>query len=1234
MDIGLRTATRFRVLGPLEVEIAGRPLDLEGPKQRILLALLLLRANENVSAERLVEALWADDPPPSAHNALQVHVSRLRATLKEERLAKARGGYALTVRPGELDLARFRSLAVEARQAYADGEPQTASERFAEALHLWRGEPLPELSGNPFFDIEISRLQDERITVVEDRVDVNLEIGRDADLVPELESLVREYPLRERLTAQLMLALYRGGRQADALAAYAAARRRLVDALGLEPGRALSALHRKILVQDPTLEPPRVRVPVGRPSRRRLTLVMASLFLLERVDPEAAARLLAEARFTIRGVLERNVAVVEEPLGDTVVGVFGLPAPREDDPLRAVRAAHELSQVVGGGGVRVRIAIDTAEVVASDERLFDDQMPTRMMRLASAADPSQIIVGDGTLDLLKPVLEVRPSGEEDGWILVDFDPEAEVIARRLDAPLIGRDSELDRLREAFASTKATRTSNLMMVLGPAGIGKSRLAHEFISSVAGDADVLVGRFLPHETGSLRPLGEMVRQAVGDSSPTALAQLLEGTEDAAVVVDQLTAALGIDEASKAEDAFWAFRKLFTSLARMRPLLLVMEDLHWAEERLLEFVEDLVGQAEGASMLVLGLARPELLEGRRHRGSKVDAESIALEPLSDADSKTLIGEVGTALAPSDQARILERAEGNPLFIEQIVALVADDPDAARISIPPSIHAVLAARLGRLDDEERFLLERASIIGSEFSLAAVRELSADDERERLPDALQRLLRKELIAPGRRERPASGHLRFRHVLIREFVYDTVLKSTRAELHERFARWLERGLHHRRSDDEELIGYHLERAYEFRREVDLDDEPLQALAADAGARLLNAGNRALLRSDVPAALRLLPRGLKLVPEHDPSRGAALVETAHLYRLTGNWDLAWETLGEASLFAKSRPDENLAARLALGDAQLRLHTDSTFTADDFVDVATNAVRRLKERDASTVVAESVLAWAYALKGWNERAEELIDAARSTRQLDVMDTRKLLPSLWLYGPLPVSTAISKCLDLLAQRPSPRTIASCYRALAELNAMIGRFDEARLLIERDRAIVEELGLKALAAAAHSVRGEIEFLSGDDSSAERTLRAGIAELEQLGGIVHHLAGLTALLARALYKQGKNSEASAVLTGAEEARASDVAFRIQLRGLRARILADADRASEAQAAAREAAGMAEETDSPVLHANALVDLAEVLAVTGRRSKAQSTLRSAVRLYDLKENTVSATRIRSRLESL
>ena len=585
----------FALLGPLVVHHSGHVLSLAGAKERGVLAFLLLRANETVPADRLIDALWPTDPPASARNSLQVRVSYLRKVLGADRIETLRNGYRLSVSPDELDLLRFRGLVASAGRAREEGNLLVAAEQFADALALWRGDVLPEFASNTSFRAELAPLEEERLRAFEAWADAELELGRGDELVSELQAAADANPLRERLMSQLMLALYQAGRQVEALEAYGHARRRLVHELGLEPSPLLADLHQRILEHDPDLRPaPRRRAHDSSPSRRNVTVVLAAPVVSSDSDPEVAERSAGaggSSRTRCCRSTERSSPV--RPAASSECS----DCPQPPKTIRTGRFVQqqELARA------NLRVGLDTGVALVFGREFSDARFISRVLRLADAAGPGDVILGAESRQALGSAVEVS------GSRLLSFDPTAEPIARRFDAPLIGRATEFKRLRDAFDWAATTSTSHLVTILGPAGIGKSRLARELIGAVESDATVLTGRCLAYGSGAFWPLAEMVKQAAGDTTPAALLQLLADLEDRQSVVDQLAAALGTGSGMRAEDAFWAFRKLFGALAVNRPLVLVFEDLHWAEDRLLDFVEELVERTEGVALLVVCLARP---------------------------------------------------------------------------------------------------------------------------------------------------------------------------------------------------------------------------------------------------------------------------------------------------------------------------------------------------------------------------------------------------------------------------------------------------------------------------------------------------------------------------------------------------------------------------------------------------------------------------------------------------
>src|SRR5437868_1581080 len=566
----------FRILGPLAVVEDGRPVELPRRLSRALLAYLLLHANEPVSSDRLIEELWAGQAPQTATASLQNYVSRLRKALGPGAIQLEPAGYVLRADPEQFDLARFDRLVDEAEGAPA----KQRAELLRAALSLWRGDPLEDLAFEEFAQEEIGLLSERRVAAVEARIDADLELGRGAEVVDELESLIAEHPLRERLRGQLMLALYRAGRQGDALAAYHDARRALDVELGLEPGEELRALERMILEQDPALSGARAVRPEPTESRRVVTVlfcdVVDSTRLAMRLDPEAYRQVMSVYFNAVNTAIEAHGGTVEKFIGDAVMALFGIPELHEDDALRAVRAAR-------------------------------------------------IELGDD--------LHV--------WRLDELIAEAPAVARPLEAPLVGRKKELRRLRNAFQRARKEQHCVVATVVGEAGIGKTRLGRALVTVLGDEARLLVGRCVSYGAGAtFLPVAEIVKRAARAASVDGVASLLAGEEDGEQVAQRVAALVGLAEGPAAPgEAFWAVRRLFESLAREKPLLVAFEDIHWAEPTLLDLIEYLGEWADGPIM-VLCLARPDLLEARPGWGGPTSTGFLVeVEPLQPDDVGSLL-------------------------------------------------------------------------------------------------------------------------------------------------------------------------------------------------------------------------------------------------------------------------------------------------------------------------------------------------------------------------------------------------------------------------------------------------------------------------------------------------------------------------------------------------------------------------------------------------------------------
>ena len=918
-----------RLLGPLELAEGGRSIAYGGARQRAVLALLVLHANQVVPSERVLLELWGEDAPPGSANALQAAVSRLRRALPEGRLVTRPPGYLFRAFADEVDLARFERLLAQGRQALADGAAAEASETLGRALALWRGPALADFRYEPFAQAEIARLDELRLVCLEERIDADLAMGGGGELVGELRRLVGEHPLRERLRGQLMLALYRSGRQAEALEDYREVRELLLEELGLEPAPDLGELEAAILRHDPALRatPAPAPAPVVVPARKPVTVLCAELRVASGsgagLDPEALRVVLERAQAVLGSTLEQYGGKLSASIGQRIVGVFGVPTLHEDDALRAAQAALAAQGALEaeaaalaqerGLALRMQVGLATGEALVGgpDPSGFAGDAVGQAVELAGLAAAGEILVSDQSRRLAAGAVEVERAG--DGRFRLLAAPiGARPLPVRLDAPLVGRGEELARLREGLARAVREGEPALATVLGEAGIGKTRLVHELAAQLEVEATVLTGRCRPYGDGiTFWPLRELLVEAgAPHGTRQELETLLAGEADAARVAEWLAGALGPGGPGTlaAPEIFWAARRLLETLARRRPLVVVLEDLHWAEPTFLDLAEAVAGQAR-QGLLMVCLARPQLLERRPGWAAGV-AVTISLElgPLAADDAGALLDVLG-GTPPEVRGRLLEVAAGNPLFLEQLAASLGESHwGEGGPELPATIQALLAARLELLGPAERAVLWRAAVVGRDFTREAVAELLPDQARGPLGRHLRALAAKGLVEapPSAPDAPARFH--FHHLLVQQAAYRSIPKSHRAELHERVAGWLEG-----QAGEDEIVGYHLEQAVRYRGELGPLDGEVRALGRRAAGFLEAAGTRAHARGDVPAAVGLLQRASSLLPADDPVRARALTGLGAALLEAGRLDQADRSLEDAGRIAEAAGDQRLAAR---------------------------------------------------------------------------------------------------------------------------------------------------------------------------------------------------------------------------------------------------------------------------------------------------------------------------------
>ena len=1129
-------------------------------------------------------------------------------------------------------------------------------------MALWRGTPLADLAFEPFAHVEVARLEELRTAAREELVEAELELGRHSKLVGELETLVAENPLRERLRGLLMLALYRSGRQAEALDAYRQARETLVGELGIEPSPELQRLEQSILRHDPELdlaEEPSAEPAAAEERRKTVTVLFVGIVdfmnLAAALDPEVLRSVMRRYFDTVRTIVERHGGTVEKFIGDTAMAVFGVPLMHEDDALRAVRSAKDLGDALvslnadlerdQGLTLQIRTGINTGEVLvgdaASGQPVATGPAVSVAMRLQQAALPGETLLGDATRAVLheaaalEPVEQIQtglPLGPIRAFRLLGVEDHAG-LRPQSSAPFVGRLEELAALRLAFDAARAERRSRVATVLGEAGIGKTRLISEFASSLGADATVLVGRCVSYGEGATYlPLAEIVRQVAPERPQATIAALLEGDENAALIAERLAELAGIGEgAAQTGELFWAVRRFLESLARSRPVVVVLEDVHWAEPTLLDLVEYLGAWSSEAPVLVLCIARPELLDKRP--GWRTTTETIPLAPLSSDESETLLAELGAEaeLSERTRTRILEAAEGNALFVEQLLAYVTEDvgPERLEEKVPPSIEALLASRLDALDSEDRAVLETAAVVGKDFLRSAILQLSPPEAVASLDGRLVGLERRGLVHA---RRAAQDEFRFHHVLIRDVAYAGITKERRAELHERHGAWLEH-----RSEADELVGYHAERAHRYRSELWAGDPELPRLASWAGERLAAAGIRAWKRADTPATVNLLGRATALLSPDSAERAELLCELGIAQKGAGNFDQGETTLIEASEAAR---DQRMKLWAQIELAHLRLFRDPEGASAELLELAGKAVPIFEELDDDRALGRTwrLVGYVRATEGrlgyWQKAVERALVHYRRSGW-SASGCLGDLASALHYGPTPVATALERCEELLEEATDLAGRANVLAFTGGLDAMDGRFDDARNHVADAATTYEELGeLYAGANYGGRVLGRIEMLAGEPATAARVLEGCCATFEGMQDTAG-LSTVAAELADALYVQNRYEEAESWLDLAQKHAASDdVSAQWSWRRTRAKLLARAGAFPEAEAIGDEAVRIASRTDALSDHGVVLLDLAEVLRLADRPGEAAERVEEALLLFERKGNRVSAHAAQALLSEL
>ena len=1031
----------------------------------------------------------------------------------------------------------------------------------------------------------------------------------------------------------------------------------------------------------PTPSRPAASAPIlpAQEVRKFVTLVFTDLkdstALTGSIDAEAMNEIKARYFSSMAVEIERHGGKVEKNIGDAIMAVFGRVRAHEDDALRGVKAAagmvgvlHRLNEEFEqqyGVRLTVRTGVNTGEVVANTDENATMNLATGdavnvAARLEQNAPANEVLIGEVTYALVKEYVdaervELTLKGKPEpvpAYRLIDVrsEPVAQVGATA--APFVGREAEMDILRGAFSEISASRSARLVTVLGDAGVGKTRLISDFIGRVEAEANVFRGRCLAYGDGiTFWPLVEIVRSAAGiveDDSPEAararIAALLPADDpDRDAIVDRVASAVGLSPSSHpVAELFWGARKLLESQALERPLVIVIDDIHSAEATFLEFLDHVVESVQGASILILCSARPELVDIHGDWLAAASVERIDLAPLGAADVEAMIDRLlaGVSLSAETRDKVVAAAEGNPLYIEQIVSLLRERDPGGDVVVPPTISALLAARLDGLSRQERAVVDPAAVIGLVFSSAAIAHLVPDQIRYEVDGHLAALDRKQFVHPLTTEADDVA-FRFHHILVRDAAYQSLLKRARATLHERFVDWAEpvnreRG---RETEFEEILGYHLEQAVRYRSELGPLDEQGRSIARRAANKLSSAGRRAFGRGDTPAACNLLRRAVALLPTDDPERVELIGDLADALMEEGHFDEARDVIAEGAAIAERLGDRRLAARVRLAARRLDLVLSELEGIQNAVADTTDAIQVLTEvgDEAGLARAWRLLMIIHGTTGaYDDAAEAAKQVVAHARAAG--DTRQAsrgamgYATTALLGPTPVSEALATCEGLVRDVSGDRKAESVILGvLAQLHAMNGEFDLARELYRRAAASLADLGPSITSATLSTESSRVEALAGDYAAAERELRRDDRALETMGER-YYRSTVDALLAQVLVAQGKLEDGEALSRQAEQlADEDDVSSQVFWRQARARVYACTGRAPEGEALARAAVEMARGTVDICLLGGTLVDLADVLRQIGRQNEAEPPLREALQLFERKEDRTSVLRVRGLL---
>jgi class 3 adenylate cyclase/tetratricopeptide (TPR) repeat protein len=924
--------------------------------------------------------------------------------------------------------------------------------------------------------------------------------------------------------------------------------------------------------------------------------LVGSTALLSGTDPEVARRRVQQYFDRVQQCVISHGGIVEKFAGDAVMAAFGIPQAHEDDAERAIRAALEIINSVAELGLEARIGVESGEVVVDDvESTFATGEAVNVAaRLQQSAPPNGILIGPGAHRLTLACFEVEDEGPiearglaEPVWTWRVLGTTRFEATRKFSAPLVGRDAELELLENTYARALRDRRAHLFTIYGEPGVGKSRLAREFIDGLESST-ILFGRALPYGEGvTYSALADMVKVAAGIADDDPLDQAIEKLRDCCpdeAVADLMGLATGVLEAVQAEhnqqDIAWAARAWAEKLAEPQPLVLVFEDIHWAEEPLLELVEHLGTWVRNVPLLLLCLARPELLDIRPGwGGGRVRATAIELEPLGAADSEALIEALlaDDELPSAARSTLFEKTEGNPLFVEETLRMLseanAETNGSAVERIPDTLQALIAARIDHLPPGEKSVLQRAAVIGRTFWAGAVEHLGSDrdDELEPLLDDL--LLREFVLTEPRSTISGEDSYRFKHVLIREVAYSGLSKTARAHHHRRFAEWLgERA----REEMLEVRAYHLDQASALLTE--LDGAPPAELAEEAADALERAGMRALAREANATARRLLHRSVELEPTLERRYQAARAA----WRMS-EFPVVSNEMEDVLLGAREVDDKGLEARALTALAHVTIQREGDVSrAEQLAQKALEVSEDDESRIDAVGILETASWWRGRLREAEAYAEEELEIARRLERQD-LEADALLDLAGIYVARRegerAEPVIAEALMLAEESGSPTAKGRAFKELGDLYAFRGLHEEALAEFGRARDLFAEVGAAANLARSIMTIGRLVARRGEIAEAERLLRESIGILKPLEDR-GTLCEVQRSLAEILLQQGKIDAAEVyALKAVETVGPQDVSSQSTTRKTLAMVRAAQGRDDEAEALFREAIEILERSE-------------------------------------------------------